>query len=114
EPVSQVAVHLYTLGKLQLTAGGATDGSGQVALRLPPGNYFSSTSSRTADVIAHRGTFTVAAEPARQSYTIRLTPGCVVKVKAVDATTGQPAGRIAFYQESETEPGTREWLESAA
>jgi hypothetical protein len=113
EPVKDVRVSLWNRGKVRHTASAITDAAGKTTLRMPPGEYtLDARAPLGADAVWLFEKVTVDAEPAEQPRTVRLVPGCVLEITAVDAETGFPVRRVRFEQEADPKLGTWKPLES--
>jgi 5-hydroxyisourate hydrolase-like protein (transthyretin family) len=113
EPLKEVRVSLWSRGKVRHTSSATTDADGRGTLRMPPGEYtLDARAPLGADSVWLFGRVTVDAEPAEQPRTVRLVPGCVLEIAAVDADTGFPVRGVHFEQEADPKLGTWKPLES--
>jgi hypothetical protein len=96
------------------SGGGTTDSEGKLGLRLPPGDYelVADPTSGGADCVRTLLTFRVAAEPAEQPLKVRVKPGCVVLLEAIDAKTGKGIPGVSFLSASGGQPGARVTVQS--
>jgi RNA polymerase sigma factor (sigma-70 family) len=95
-PVPKIYVSASNSGRVRYQSYGQTDADGRVRLRLPPGEYKSlARGPRGSDYIWYQDTFTVTTD-AEQPREVRLVPGCVLKVEAIDADTGRPLAGVTI------------------
>ncbi len=101
-------------GSTGTSASGFTDGTGSLLLRLPPGDYdlVADPAEDGAPVIRTISTFRVADQPAEQAVEVRVNPGCVVILEAVDARTGQGIPGVGFRRHPEGQPERTEGVQS--
>ncbi len=77
-----------------------SDDTGKLVLRLPPGKYeFDCSPPQTSDYVKTLGEYTIAPEPAEQSFEMTVDRGCVVLLKAIDETTGKGIADVGFWSE---------------
>ena len=86
------------------SAYGTSDKDGKVLLRLPPGTYkLNGDPTKTMDYVRTRQDLEVAEKPDEQPAVLKIDPGCVLILKAVDAKTGKGIAGVSFWYEM-TEP----------
>jgi protocatechuate 3,4-dioxygenase beta subunit len=112
-PLAGIRVGLWNRSKVRVESWGQTDAAGRTVLRMPPGEYtLYALAPLEAGFIVLRDTVSVTAAPAEQPRTVRLVPGCVLEITAVDADTGFPVRGVRFEQEADPKPGMWKPLES--
>jgi hypothetical protein len=99
------------------TAYGVSDAEGKFALKLPPGEYSGHADPRdqgpSSAYVRTRTEFTVAAEPAEQTFEVRVDPGCELILEAVDAETGQGIPGVGFMVQMDDLPNARTSVQSS-
>jgi hypothetical protein len=97
EAAPQVRVSL-SRGSVGSSASGTSDAGGKLLLRLPPGEYdlCADPTAGGADCLRTLSTLKVATDPSEQSHVVRVNPGAVVVLEAVDANTGSGIAGVQF------------------
>jgi RNA polymerase sigma factor (sigma-70 family) len=95
-------------------ANGNTDADGKLVFRLSPGEYDIRADPTVggADCIRTLSTFRVTDAPAEQSLEVRVNPGCILFLEAVDAKTGKGIPGVTFLCERDDNPGSRASVQS--
>jgi protocatechuate 3,4-dioxygenase beta subunit len=89
-------------------ATGNTDERGNVELKLPPGKYrLVADPPRDATYVRTYDELMVTAEPRDQTAEMRLKPGCILILEAVDAASGLPIADVSFWCELDGQAGSR-------
>ncbi len=98
------------------SASGTTDIAGQVTLKLPPGTYplMADPSRGYLHYIRSKAELAVAPEPAEQTFDLRIEPGCVVILEAVDADTSKGIPAAIFMVDVPNRPNARTTVQSDA
>jgi hypothetical protein len=87
------------------TDSGRSDPLGNLLLKLPPGEYSATAyPPKGMDYVHKRTEFTVKSERVEQSLEVRLAPGCVLILEAVDAETGRGVPGVGFMAQMDDQP----------
>jgi hypothetical protein len=87
---------------------GVSDKDGKLTLKLPPGYYkLEGNPPKDRDYIRTTHDLVVKPTPPVQPTTLRIDPGCVLILKAVDADTGEGIPDVAFWYEMTELPDGR-------
>jgi 5-hydroxyisourate hydrolase-like protein (transthyretin family) len=88
-------------------SGGTSDKDGRVTLKLPPGDYtLEGSPPKELDYIRTSQELFVDQMRAEQPVTLRLKPGCVLILKALDIDTGAGIAGVEFWHVTNEQPGT--------
>jgi RNA polymerase sigma factor (sigma-70 family) len=91
------------------SASGTTDAQGQLLLKLPPGEYpLVADPKGDLPYIRTPALLTVSKISEEQTGELRMNPGCILILKAVDAGTGKGIPQIRFACATEDDP--RNWV----
>jgi hypothetical protein len=81
---------------------GKSDASGRVELKLPPADYYLlADPPRDSPYVRTKDKLHVAKEPAVQTRDLRVQPGCVLILEAIDEDTGKGIPGVTFLSSSQ-------------
>jgi hypothetical protein len=108
EPLVGVKVRAGETSDTGHSSFGISDKDGKVALKLPPGTYKLQGDPPTKSDFARTSQELVVNDlPSEQPVTLRIQPGCVLVLKAIDSDTGLGIPDVTFWYEMTELPGGR-------
>ncbi len=113
ESVTHAYLHAYLQLGTGTESGGYSDKTGYVTLKLPPGEYeFVGLPTKEMNYLRSQSKLIVQDTEEKQTAEINLDPGCVLVLKAVDATTGKGIRDVNFWYIDENRPGKKWFVQS--